>query len=83
MLLPAGPAWVKDATLPLYGADGFHPSELGTYLVALVIHEGITGHDARQLPGRAIVAGRELSVSTTTVRLLQQVAHETVAAYSR
>lgn len=85
VLLPAGQAWVaawaRDATLALYGADGYHPSELGTYLAALVIYEGITGHDARQLPARAVVAGRELSVSSTTVRMLQQVAHDAVVQY--
>ncbi|MEO8453324.1 MAG: hypothetical protein ABI647_26285, partial [Gemmatimonadota bacterium] len=41
LFLPAGEAWraawAVDPTLPLYGADGFHPSELGTYLAALVM----------------------------------------------
>ncbi|MEO8334119.1 MAG: hypothetical protein ABI664_04050 [bacterium] len=85
VLLPAGQAWLaawaKDAQLPLYGPDGFHPGELGTYLAALVIYEGITGHDARLLPSRAVVAGRELNMSAATVRMLQTVAHETVVAY--
>jgi hypothetical protein len=85
VLLPVGQAWLaawaKDGQLPLYGPDGYHPGELGTYLAALVIYEGITGHDARLLPARASVAGRELSVSSTTVRMLQNVAHETVASY--
>ena len=85
VLLPAGQAWVAawaiDPSLPLYGPDGYHPGELGTYLAALVIYEGITGHDARLLPARAAVAGRELSTNTTTVRMLQAVAHETVLKY--
>jgi hypothetical protein len=84
-LLPAGQAWVAawaaDPQLALYGADGYHPSALGTYLAALVIYEGITGHDARLLPARAVVAGHELSASSTSVRMLQQVAHETVLEY--
>lgn len=40
-LIPAGEAWRAawrlDANLPLYGADGFHPSLQGTYLAALVM----------------------------------------------
>ena len=85
VLLPVGQAWVaafaKDPQLPLYGPDGYHPGELGTYLAALVIYEGITGHDARLLPAQAIVAGRDLNVLAATVRMLQTVAHETVIAY--
>jgi hypothetical protein len=85
MLLPAGQAWVAawvvDPQLPLYGADGYHPSETGTYLAALVIYEGITGHDARLLPARAIVAGHEIAIAPATVRTLQQVAHATVLEY--
>lgn len=40
-LIPAGEAWRAawrmQASLPLYGADGFHPSVQGTYLAALVM----------------------------------------------
>ena len=82
VLLPAGQAWVAawavDPQLALYGPDGYHPGELGTYLAALVIYEGITGHDARLLPARAVVASHDTSVPEATVRMLQRVAHETV-----
>jgi hypothetical protein len=82
LFLPAGEAWRaawgNNADLPLYGPDGFHPSELGTYLTALVVYEGITGHDARALPDKAFAGGRPLSVTESIVRLLQQAAHETV-----
>ena len=85
VLLPVGQAWVaawaKDPQLALYGPDGYHPGESGTYLAALVIYEGITGHDARLLSARASVASHELNLSSATVRMLQTVAHETVAAY--
>jgi hypothetical protein len=41
-LFPAGDAWRRawacDRSLALYGADGFHPSRLGTYLAALVVY---------------------------------------------
>ncbi len=36
-------AWAIDPSLPLYGADRFHPSPLGTYLGALMFAENITG----------------------------------------
>ena len=74
-------AWAVDPALALYGPDGYHPAELGTYLAALVMYEGITGHDARRLPALAVVAGRTLAAPEATVRLLQQVAHATVLRY--
>jgi hypothetical protein len=41
-LLPGGLAWLLawrcDSRLPLYGADGFHPSRLGTYTAALTVY---------------------------------------------
>jgi hypothetical protein len=86
LFLPAGEAWrtawAVDPTLPLYGSDGFHPSELGTYLAALVVYEGITGHDAIDLPGEAFAAGHPLVVPLAVVRLLQHAAHETVARFA-
>jgi hypothetical protein len=85
LLFPAGEAWrtawALDPQLPLYGSDGYHPSELGTYLAALVVYEEITGNDARGLPDRAIVAGRDLSVAASRVRLLQDAAHQTVVSF--
>ena len=39
---PAGEAWLRalqcNSRLGLYGRDGFHPSRMGTYLAALVVH---------------------------------------------
>lgn len=85
LFIPAGEAWrvalERDATLPLYGADGYHPAPLGTYLAALIIYEKITGHDARLLPGVAVVGGATLSANETRVRFLQTVAHETAANF--
>ena len=50
-LYPAGRAWQaawrRNPRLPLYGADGFHPSQLGTYLTALVVARGPTGTSRR------------------------------------
>ena len=78
--LPVGAAWLttltQDATLPLYSNDGLHPSELGTYLAALVMYERFTGKDARLLSSTARVNGRALTgVSTAIVRKLQDIAH--------
>ena len=82
--LPAGEAWIaawqRDSTLALYAADGLHPGPIGTYLAALVMYERITGHDARALPARAVVQGRDLALADSTVRLLQASAHEANAA---
>jgi hypothetical protein len=82
--LPVGAAWLaawaKDSTLQLYSSDGLHPSELGTYLAALVMYERFTGKDAREMPAQAVVAGTTLAgVPAATVRLLQAAAHETNA----
>lgn len=86
LFLPAGEAWLGawklDPQLQLYGPDGYHPSELGTYLAALVVYEGITGHDARTLPAAAIVAGRTLGAPPSRVRLLQRAAHEAVVRFA-
>jgi hypothetical protein len=80
VFMPAGEAWLAawavDPNLALYSSDGYHPSPLGTYLAALVMYERITGHDARNLPAQAVVGGSPLPVSTQTVRLLQQAAHQ-------
>lgn len=82
--LPVGATWqtalADDAMLALYNADGLHPSELGTYLAALVMYERFTGKDARLLPARAVVAGRVLSETPErVVRRLQEIAHATNA----
>ncbi|MDB4883620.1 MAG: hypothetical protein JWL95_2386 [Gemmatimonadetes bacterium] len=82
---PAGEAWRTawraDPTLRFYGADDFHPSPLGTYLVALVMYERITGRDARTLPARATVDGAPSAMSPATIRLLQEAAHATNEAF--
>lgn len=79
VFMPAGEAWVQawavDPSLQLYSSDGLHPTPLGTYLAALVIYERITGHDARALPARAIVAGVDLGLAESKVRQLQLAAH--------
>ena len=80
--LTAG-TWAVDPSLQLYSSDGLHPTPLGTYLAALVIYERITGHDARSLPTRAIVAGSDLGLADTKVRQLQSAAHAANQQFAR
>lgn len=83
LFLPAGEAWlaawVRDASLSLYGSDDFHPSVMGTYLAALVIYERITGGDARELPAAA--TGQFLTIPDSTVQVLLEAAHTTNDQY--
>lgn len=85
VFIPAGEAWraawARDPSLPLYGSDGFHPSEIGTYLAALVHFEMIYNRPATELPDVAVVNGRALDLPAATVSLLQEAAHETALAW--
>ena len=73
IFLPAGEAWRlawrRDASLSFYGADGFHPTPLGSYLAALVIYQGLTGKS----PVRSAVLGL---VSEAQAKILQQAASQ-------
>jgi len=81
VFMPAGEAWravwAKMPSLALYGSDGFHPSQLGTYVAALEIFERITGRDARTLPPIAIRDnGSAIDLPEATVRLIHEAVHE-------
>ena len=86
VLLPAGEAWraawAIDATLPLYGPDGYHPSAMGSFLAALEIYERLSGRDVRTLPPRAFAGKQPLDLSESLVRLLQSAAHTANTTYS-
>ena len=43
-------AWRRDSRLPLYGADGFHPTKLGSYLAALVMYQSFFHRSPIGLP---------------------------------
>jgi hypothetical protein len=85
VFVPAGEAWRtiqrSHPEVPLYGADGFHPSPTGTFLAALVIHERVTGRDPRTLPALAFVSGRPLALPEATIRALQDAAHDANTRY--
>ncbi len=81
ILLPAGDAWVaawrRNSRFPLYGADGFHPSELGSYLAALTIYGGLTDSSPVGLPGRLQLRnGRRIEISAGDAALAQAAAEE-------
>ena len=79
-LLPAGDAWReawrRDPSLALYADDAFHPSELGSYLAALTIWRGLSTQSAIGLPGPR-------GVPAATLKLLQEVADQTIVTPSR
>ena len=75
-LMPVGDAWreawAADSRLALYGPDGFHPSQMGTYLAALVIYRQLTGTAPPVLPVFGATADQ--------AALLQQAAERTSRA---
>ena len=83
LFLPAGEAWLTawqdSAQLALYGPDDFHPSEIGSFLAALVIFEKISGRNALDLPSQTIA--QVLKTTTETALLIQQAAHNTNLKY--
>jgi hypothetical protein len=84
LLAPAGEAWqwawAADSTLPLYAADDFHPSNMGTYLAALTLFERLYDHTPVGVQESAVVDGRVQGWSAGTVHLLQEAAAAANAA---
>ena len=81
LLLPAGEAWVEawkeDPSLSLYGPDNFHPSEMGSYLAALVIYAGLYGTSSQGLPSSLTLAdGTQIQIPSGKIRLLRNAADE-------
>jgi hypothetical protein len=78
LFAPAGEAWQKawaqDPTLPLYAADAFHPSAMGTYLAALVLFQRLYGRTPVGVQESAVVNGQLRSWTPAVVRLLQEAA---------
>ncbi len=89
--LPAGEVWrtALDSLpgLPLYGADDFHPSALGTYVAAITMYERFTRHDARALPATpgadGAFNGVPPGIDSVLVRFLQRTAHQVNLRYAR
>ncbi|MCC6317545.1 MAG: hypothetical protein IT361_07625 [Gemmatimonadaceae bacterium] len=80
IFLPAGEAWrlglSRNASLAVYGADGFHPSPTGTILAGLVIYERLSGRNITTIPFADGFGG----LSRAAWQELQLLAHETVEA---
>ncbi len=90
LLVPVGEAWRaawrRDESLGLYGADGFHPSPIGTYLAALVFFERLTGRPAVGLPDPALSRDRALQgvrLAPARLEALQEAAAEASARAAR
>lgn len=84
LLAPAGEAWLlawqQDATLPFYGPNGYYPSEMGSYLAALVIFQRIYGQSPVGVQAPAIVNGQVQPWPLAQVTLLQEAAAAANAA---
>ena len=78
LVIPIGVAWRKalqaDATLPLYGGDGYHPAPAGTLLSALTTYDRIVGHDVSAISAESLrpIAG---GLTTAQLRTLSAAAH--------
>lgn len=84
LFAPAGEAWqlawAQDSTLPLYAADEFHPSPMGTYLAALVVFQRVYDRSPVGIQQAAVVNGRVQGWPPAIVRLLQESAEAANAA---
>lgn len=82
MLFPVGEAWRAawkvDPSIPLYGADGFHPSPTGTYLAALVIVHQLMGSSLVGLPGTVQAGSTTIRIDEGLASVLQAAAIEAV-----
>ena len=87
VLFPAGEAWraawAQDPALELYGADGFHPSEMGTYLAALVMFAQLAATDPRILPAVIPTSSGLVGITDEVAALLHQAAIDANAAFAR
>lgn len=81
LLVPGGEAWReawrRDPSLRFYGSDGFHPSALGSYLVALAMLEELAGASATTAPDLG------LGIPPATRALLGEAAHQAVETFGR
>ncbi len=87
LFFPAGEAWraawAQDPDLELYGADGFHPSEMGTYLAALVMFQQLAETDPRTLPAVIPTPSGLVGITDEVAALLHQAAIDANAAFGR
>jgi hypothetical protein len=86
LFIPAGEAWRaatrRDASLLLYGDDGFHPTPLASYLSAMVIASALTGREPASL-GTRPQGWPETLLPPERARVLQEAAQEVLRPTSR
>jgi hypothetical protein len=85
MLLPAGEAWRAawraDPELPLYAADGLHPTVTGTYAAALVIYARLLGRSPVGAPSTLDLRnGDVVRIEPAVAEVLQRAAEAALAA---
>jgi hypothetical protein len=85
MLFPAGEAWRagwrEDPGLPLYAADGLHPSVAGTYAAALVIYARLLDRSPVGAPTEFNLRnGALVHIDPAVAEVLQRAAEAALAA---
>ena len=88
MLFPVGEAWRaawrRDANLPLYSADGLHPSVSGSYVGGLVIASMLLDRSPVGMPARLRLRnGATISIPQAEATLLQEAAAEAIEKFGR
>lgn len=81
LVFPVGEAWLSvwrvDPQLRLYSSDGFHPSESGSYLAALVIYERLYSRSPVGLPARLKLRnGTKIEIPDGQAKMLQEAARD-------
>jgi hypothetical protein len=79
-LVPGGDAWQaawrRDPSLALYGGDGFHPSRLGTYVVAVAAWARLTGRSPADAPTRLQLADGLLEIDAARAGIVRAAVAE-------
>jgi hypothetical protein len=87
LLFPAGEAWRaawrRDPGLELFGPDGFHPTELGSYLAALVLYQQLTGRSPAGLGTSFDWPAGHLNLTASQSSILGESAAEANGHFAR